>query len=122
MRAIADETRIFHLEENEPQVINCLQTETTLVITNGFQSSKKIKLKYEAGSSYFFKINAVMDNMALLVTAGISVLLFIAYIISSVKLLLIIANVPLLVIVYFFFINPKGCIELKNWKPATAAR
>ncbi len=120
MRAIADGTRIFHLEENEPQVINCLQTETTLVITNGFQSSKKMKLKYEAGSSYFFKINAVMDNMALLVAAVVSLLLFLAYIISSVKLLLIIANVPLLVIVYFFFINPKGCIELKNWQPGTA--
>lgn len=118
MRAVVNGTTIFDLKEKEPVVINCTTKETVLYITNGFQSSGKMKLRYEAGSNYFFQVNAVVDNLGMLIAVATSLLLFVSYIFSEIKMLLILANIPVLVLVYFFFIHPKGAIVLKNWTPA----
>ena len=117
MRAVVDAATIFSLTENKPEVITCRNEKTTLLITNGFNTSKKLTLKYEPGCSYFFKVNGVVDNAGLYTALGISLLLFIVYIFVSVKILLILANIPLLVLIYFFFINPGQSIELKSWIP-----
>ncbi|MEP6674565.1 MAG: hypothetical protein ABJA78_05405 [Ferruginibacter sp.] len=117
MRAVINGTGIFQLKEKEPTLINCTAAETTLAVTNGFHSSKKIKLKYQPGCTYFFLANAVIDNVGMLTAAGITLCLFIAYIISGLKLLLLLANLPLLALLYIFFISPKNSIVLKNWVP-----
>ena len=117
MRAVVNDTGIFLLTEAEPTMINCADNETSFFITNGFQSSKKITVKYQKDCTYFFQINATIDTAGILTAAGISLILFIAYIISGVKLLMLLANLPILVLIFIFFLNPRHCIVLKNWTP-----
>jgi hypothetical protein len=119
LRAVVNRSILYELKEGEPVMIPLPEdaAETDLVVTNGFHSSEKLQLKFEPASTYFFQVNAVVNNVGIAVALGISLLLFVLYAFSGSSILLIAANLPVLALVWLFFLQPSRAIVLKPWQP-----
>lgn len=118
MRILVDDNRIFQLDEKEPVMISFTEEVVSFFISNGFHTSKKMSLPYQPGSTYFFQVNAAIDNTGIITAAGISLLLFVFYILYGLKLLLLLANIPVLTLIIMFFILRRNSIRVSNWTPA----
>jgi hypothetical protein len=123
LRAVVNRSTLYELKEGEPVMISLPDdaAETDLVVTNGFHSSEKLQLKFEPASTYFFQVNAVVNNTGIAVALGISLLLFILYAFNGSSILLIAANLPVLALVWLFFLQPSRAIVLKPWQPDIVA-
>jgi hypothetical protein len=121
LRAVVNRSVLYELKEGTPVLIPLVEDETVLMVTNGFHSSGKIQLKYEPASTYFFQVNAVVNNTGIALALGVSLLLFVLYAFNGSSLLLIAANLPVLALVWLFFLQPSRAIVLKPWQPEIAA-
>jgi hypothetical protein len=123
LRAVVNRSTLYELKEGEPVMIPLTEDAiaTDLVITNGFHSSEKLQLKFEPTSTYFFQVNAVVNNAGLAAILGVSLLLFVLYAIYGGSILLVMANLPVLALVWLFFLNPSRAIVLKPWLPENSA-
>ncbi len=121
LRAVVNRSILYELKEGEPVMIPVIDEETVLVVTNGFHSSEKLQLKFEPASTYFFQVNAVVNNAGIALALGISLLLFVLYAFNGSSILLIAANMPVLVLIWLFFLQPSRAIVLKPWQPEAAA-
>jgi hypothetical protein len=119
LRAVVNRSTLYELKEGEPVMIPVTDDETVLVVTNGFHSSEKLQLKFEPASTYFFQVNAVVNNAGIAVALGISLLLFVLYAFNGSSFLLVAANLPVLALVWLFFLQPSRAIVLKPWQPET---
>jgi hypothetical protein len=119
LRAVINRNTLYELREGEPVMIPVVADETELMVTNGFHSSEKIQLKFEPASTYFFQVNAVVNNTGLLIALVLSFLFFVGYAFTGSIFLLVAANLPVLAMVWVFFIQPSRAIVLKPWQPET---
>jgi hypothetical protein len=119
LRAVVNHTQLYELTEAEPVAIQFSEATVTLMVTNGFHASEPLQLSFEPGSTYFFQVNAVMNNKAMAVMALLSLLLFACYALNGSGLLLAAANLPVLALVWVFFLQPRRALVLKAWEPGS---
>jgi hypothetical protein len=122
LRAVVNRSTLYELKEGEPVMIPLTDAgaETALVVTNGFHSSETVKLEYAPASTYFFQVNAVVNNAGLVIALVLSLLFFALYAFTGSTLMLVVANLPVLVLVWLFFLQPSRAIVLKPWQPEVA--
>jgi hypothetical protein len=117
MRAVVNGTSLYELNATEPVLIPFEQPHATITLTNGFHASAPLQLPYEAGSTYFFQVNGAIGNTASLAIAIVSICLFAAYALNGSAILLAAANLPVLALLWVFFLQPRQAIVLKPWQP-----
>jgi hypothetical protein len=117
MRAVVNSQHLYELAEAAPVAIPFADATVTLMVTNGFHTSEQLQLSFEPGSTYFFQVNAVVNNTGLTAMVLASLLLFVLYALNGSGLLLVAANLPVLALVWLFFLQPRRAILLKPWQP-----
>jgi hypothetical protein len=117
MRAVVNNHHLYELAEAAPVAIPFADAAVTLMVTNGFHASEPLQLTFEPGSTYFFQVNALVNNTGLAFILLASLAFFALYVLNGSGLLLIAANLPILALVWIFFLQPKRAILLKPWQP-----
>lgn len=120
LRAVINNTQLYELREGEPLGIPLAADSVTLTVTNGFHASSPVQLPFEAGSTYFFQVAAIINNAGVAITAIMTMLLFTLYAVNGSVFLLVAANLPILTFVWVFFLQPRKAIVLKPWQPKVA--
>lgn len=92
-------------------IINCTEPVTGIVITNGFHTSREIKVVQKPGN-HFYEIESRIDDVQLLAGILLMVLFFIIYIVSGVRVFMLFANVPLLLMLWHFYFKRKDFIQI----------
>jgi hypothetical protein len=112
LRVIVNEHDIYELREREPLVILCKDGEVVnIIVTNGFHFSRKIKMRYNT-ANHFFEVESFIDNIQLLTAAVLTLIFFGVYIFSGVKLFMLFANLPLLIMLFIFYWKRKEFIQV----------
>ena len=99
-------------------IINCNEPVTKIVITNGFHSSREIKFILKPGN-HFYEIESRIDDVQLLSGFLLIVLFFVIFIVSGVRLFMLFANVPLLLMLWHFYIKRKDFIQIHRLVSST---
>lgn len=97
-------------------VIPCGQQVTTLIITNGFHHSRVVSVKCRPGI-HFYEVESFIDNVQLLTGLAMTLLFFGIYILSGIVFFMLFANVPLLIMLYLFYIKRNSFIQVHLLKP-----
>ena len=111
LRAIVNGTVIYEIKEKEPVTIHCSEPVTSIMLTNGFHHSREIKIAQKPGN-HFYEIESRIDDVQLLSGLMLMVLFFVIYIVSGVRLFMLFANVPLLLMLWHFYIKRKDFIQI----------
>jgi len=87
-----------------------------LVVTNGFHYSRVVTVKCKPGF-HFYEVESFIDNIQLLTGLVMTFLFFGIYIFSGAILFMIFANVPLLMMLFIFYIRRKDFIQVHVLTP-----
>jgi hypothetical protein len=82
-----------------------------IIVTNGFHRSREVVL-HPKGGTYFFEVESLIDNIQLSIGLLFMLLFFILYIASGLRILMLLANVPVLILLYFFYLKRKHFIQI----------
>ncbi len=122
LRAVVDQQLLYDMREGEPLLISFTSPTAKIFVTNGFHASATTELPHAAGSTYFFHVEALVGNAAMIAMLAASVLFFAGYAITGQGFILLLANLPILALVAVFFLFPSRCIVLKSWQPDQSAQ
>ncbi|MEI7472829.1 MAG: hypothetical protein WCJ85_11255 [Chitinophagaceae bacterium] len=109
LHVIVNQMAIYELQEKKPLQIPCDQTELTLSVTNGFQHSRTIKIRPQQGV-YFYEVESRIDNIQLIIGVVLLMLLFAIYIATGLRLFMLLANLPILILLWLFYFKRDGFI------------
>ena len=102
---------IYEFREKRPVIISCAGNAMKLVVTNGFHYSRVVTVKCKPGF-HFYEVESFIDNIQLLTGLVMTFLFFGIYIFSGAILFMIFANVPLLMMLFIFYIRRKDFIQV----------
>ena len=111
-----NEKDIYECKEKEVLEIACTGTVTRVVITNGFHSSRVVAIKYKPGI-LVYEIWSYIDNMQLLTGLAITLGSFCIYIFTGLRFMMLFANLPILIMLFIFYIKRKNFIGISLLKP-----
>lgn len=114
---VIDDTRIYELKEGFPLLVECHQLPVKIIVKNGFHFSKPFHISKPYASPLYLDIGCEADNGRLWGAVLLSVLLFVLFMGTGLHIFLIIANAPLLFIIYKFYIRPKEFFTIEKLKP-----
>ncbi|MBS1511998.1 MAG: hypothetical protein JST86_14210 [Bacteroidetes bacterium] len=103
---VINDTHFYELKEQEPLIIEENKLPVKLVAKNGFHFSKPLFIRKHKNDTVLVGIGCEADNGRLWGGVVLSGLLFTIYFATGFRILLLLANVPLLYLVYKFFIKP----------------
>ena len=78
---------------------------------NGFHSSRKVIVKNKPGIKVY-EIASYIDNVQLLTGIIMALLFFFIYIFSGLRFFMFFANVPILIMLYIFYIKRSHFIQI----------
>lgn len=110
IRAIVDATNIYDLPELVPVIIQCHKPVTTIVIGNGFHFSRLLEVSNQPNHNFFYQVDCMIDDIRLGYLIFLSFLFFGMYILTDMRLFMIIANLPTLYFLYIFYFLRKSLI------------
>lgn len=102
---------IYECREKKPLVINDTQPGTFFTISNGFHSSRKMTVKRNSGM-LFYEVGSFIDNVQLLTGIVLTGLFFLIFIFTGIRLFMIAANLPLLIMFFLLFLKKKDFIQV----------
>jgi len=111
LRIVVNDHDIYELREKIPVIICCAGDVMKLVVTNGFHYSRIVSVKCKPGF-HFYEVESFIDNIQLLTGLVMTFLFFGIYIFSGAILFMIFANVPLLMMLFIFYIRRKDFIQV----------
>lgn len=97
-------------------MIECTEPLTKIVITNGFHYSREVIFHQKAGT-YFYEIESGIDDIQLLTGLVLSALFYTIFMFSGIQFFMIMANAPILFLLYMFYIKKKDFIRIHRLKP-----
>lgn len=113
---VINDTQVYELREQEPLLITCDILPIRLVAHNGFHFSKPLYLRKHFDAPQYIGVGCEADNGRLWGAVLFSVLLFILFMVTGLRVFMILANVPLFYILYKFYIKAKEFITLEKMK------
>lgn len=116
LRAVINDTSIYELKEKQPVIINCKEAVIRIIITNGFHCSREVVIHQKPGT-YFFEVESYIDDIQLLTGLMLALLFFLIFIFSGVRFFMLMANLPILVFLYVFYIKRKNFIQIHRLNP-----
>lgn len=111
IRAVINATDIYELKEKSPVIVETQEPAVKIIITNGFHRSREVAL-HPKGGTYFFEVESLIDNIQLIAGLIFTILFFVLYIVSGIRVMMLLANVPVLMLLYFFYIKRKSFIQI----------
>jgi len=117
LRIVVNETEIYECKEKLPVIIKTGTTATHFVVSNGFHISRVVRVSDKPGP-HFYEVESCLDNIQLITGILVSLLFFIIYILSGLQFFLLIANLPLLTMVYLMFVLRHKFIRVYSFDPA----
>ena len=84
---------------------------TKIVVTNGFHYSRKLAVKSSPGV-HFYEVESFIDNIQLLTGLVMALLFLLVYILSGIRFFMFFANVPLLAMIYIFYVKRNSFIQI----------
>jgi hypothetical protein len=116
LRVVVNGTNIFECRERQPLVIEGTEPGTTLLVTNGFHYSRELVVPHKPGT-HFFEVESFIDDLQLITGLLMVALFFATYILTGVRLFLFLANAPVLVFLFFFYIKRNSFIQVHHLVP-----
>jgi hypothetical protein len=113
---VVNDIHLYQLKEQEPLILDEHELPVKLVAKNGFHFSKAKYITQHAENPVLIGIGCRADNGTLWGGILFSLLFFIVFFISGIYLILLLANLPLLYLVYKFFIKPTEFITIEILK------
>jgi hypothetical protein len=101
---VVNDHDIYECKEKEPVIINCSEKVYKIIAVNGFHSSRKLVINNKPGIR-IYEIGSYIDNVQLATGLVMTLLFFLIYIFSGILFFLFFANVPLLVMLYIFYVK-----------------
>jgi hypothetical protein len=114
---VVNDIHLYQLKEREPLIIEERELPLKIVAKNGFHFSKPFYIKKYTGENILIGIGCNADNGRLWGGTAFCVLFFIIFLITGYQIVLLLANLPLLFLVYQFFLKPKEFITIETVKP-----
>ncbi|MBK7435076.1 MAG: hypothetical protein IPI66_15160 [Chitinophagaceae bacterium] len=108
---------IYECREGHPLIIPCKTPSTRFRITNGFHASKEILVK-DKPAIYFYEIECGIDNIQLLTGLILTALFLCIFIFTGIRLFMIAANLPLIIMFFIVFIRKRSFIRVHLVKSA----
>ena len=106
-----DDHDIYEFREKRPVIIPCSGSAMKFVVTNGFHYSRVVTVKNKPGF-HFYEVESFIDNIQLLTGLVMTFLFFGIYIFSGAWLFMMFANLPLLIMLFIFYIRRKEFIQV----------
>lgn len=113
---VINDTQIYELIEERPLLINCDQLPMKITAKNGFHFSKPLYITKEFTPPLYIDVGCEADNGRLWGGVLISALLFVLFFALHLYIFMLLANLPLLYLVYIFFLKPKEFITVEKLK------
>lgn len=114
---VVNDVHIYQLKEQEPLIIEEHQLPVKIVAKNGFHFSKPFYIKKYTGQNILLGIGCNADNGRLWGAVVFSLLFFVIFLVTGFHLVLLLANLPLLFLLYHVFIQSKEFITIETLKP-----
>lgn len=113
---VINDTQLYELVEEKPLLINIDQLPVKITAKNGFHFSKPLYITRQFNSPLYIDVGCEADNGRLWGGVLISVLLFIMFFVTHLYLFMLLANLPLLYLVYLYFLKPMEFITVEKLK------
>ncbi len=113
---MVNDNHIYQLHEQQPLVLDEHHLPLKLVAKNGFHFSKPRRITKTADAAILIGIGCKADNGTLWGGVLFSLLFFIIFFATGLYVVLALANLPLLYLVYKFFLMPKEFITTEILK------
>ncbi len=107
LHVVVNQNAIYELVEKKPVQIVCDNAEMTILVTNGFHHSRIVTIRPQPGV-YFYEVESRIDNIQLIIGAILLVLLFTIFIVTGLRLFMLLANLPLVILVWQFYFKRDG--------------
>jgi hypothetical protein len=113
---VVNDQAIYECREKEPVIIPAANPVTKIFITNGFHSSRVVMVKNIPGVQ-LFEVEGFIDNIQLITGFLMTLLFFLIYIFSGIRLFMLFANIPLLMMLYVLYVKRRHFILIHVLKP-----
>jgi hypothetical protein len=111
LRIVVDGHDIYECREKEPAIIPCNRNVTRIVVTNGFHISRVVSVKAKPGI-HFYEVESYIDNIQLLSGLFLTLFFFNIYIFTGIRFFMLAANLPILIVLFIFYIKRKTLIQV----------
>lgn len=116
MYIVVNDNHIYQLKEQEPLVLDEHTLPLKMIAKNGYHFSKTKNIKTNNSADILIGIGCRIDNVTLLGGALLSTLFFSLFLFTGLAIFLFLANLPLLYLVYIFFVKAKEFITVEILK------
>jgi len=113
---VVDNSSVYDLVEEIPLIIES-DKPVTIVAKNGYHTSKLLHVKQPHQAPVFIEVGCTADNGRLWGGVLLSIFAVILFLSTGFFFFLILANLPLLFLIYQFFFRPKDFITIAFLKP-----
>jgi len=111
---VVNDHDLYELKEQSPLIIPADKLPVKIIVKNGFHLSKSFIITQPLKENFFIDIGCEADNERLWGSILTSFLLFVVFNATKLQVFLIMANLPLLYLVYKFFLRPKEFITIEK--------
>jgi hypothetical protein len=111
---VVNDHDLYELKEQSPLIIPADKLPVKIIVKNGFHLSKPFVITQPLTENYFVDIGCEADNERLWGSILTSTLLFVVFNATKLQVFLVMANLPLLYLVYKFFLRPKEFITVER--------
>jgi hypothetical protein len=108
---VVNDSNIYDLSEGKPLLIENVPP-IRIVAKNGYHASKPLFVRHPHDKPVFIEVGCSADNVLLWGGVALSLLFFMMFFAIGYLVFLIIANLPLLYLVYKIFISSKDFITV----------
>jgi hypothetical protein len=112
LRIIVNGTDIYPLKAGRPVLISVLTNPVKITITNGFHYSQPVMLNTYVQEKYALTAGCLVDNFRLGYSIFLLFFLFGMYWITGMRLFQIVANLPILYMLYLLYFRRRQFIFL----------
>jgi len=113
---VVNDVHIYQLKEQEPLILDEHDLPLKLIAKNGFHLSKPFYIKKHSTDNILIGIGCEVDNGRLWGGVIFSALFFTIFFVTGFYVLLLLANLPLLYLVYKYFLKPTEFITAERLK------
>lgn len=116
VRVIVNNKEIYPLTNEDPVVIEVYDKHPRIVVTDGFHFTKPIDLNYKQPSYYHFKVVCSIDDMQLLGSIIVLIVLYLLGFFAGNLILKLFSFLPIFYLLFAYYIDRKSFIQIKQDK------
>jgi hypothetical protein len=113
---VVNDTHLYQLKEQEPLMLDEKNLPVKLMAKNGFHFSRPFYITKHTADTVLIGIGCEADNGTLWGGIIFSLLFFSIFLATGFYAVMVLANLPLLYLVYKFFLKTKGFIIIEILK------